>query len=141
MGNVNKKAEETVIKLLDWVQKQIEDGSSLMAEDHSLPEVLEASVKLIAVLKGPEVISPSSKLEEVLHISKKDFGKEAIRAIANAERKVTKPYCGVPVNSQKPDLSDQIRKIVREEIAAHEERLNKTWKPLIPSSYQSDTQD
>ncbi|WP_213431593.1 hypothetical protein, partial [Paenibacillus dendritiformis] len=35
----------------------------------------------------------------------------------------------------------RIREIVREELAAHEERLNQTWKPLIRSSYESENED
>ncbi|MEK4512853.1 hypothetical protein [Paenibacillus sp. FSL K6-2524] len=70
---------------------------------------------------GPEVISPLSKLEEMTGCQTR--------------------YYGITADKTNGGLAEQIRQIVREEIAAHEERLNKTWKPLIPSSYQPDTQD
>lgn len=107
--NVDKKAEETVVKLLDWVQNQIVDGVLLLDGAHPLPDVLEATAKLIGVMNAsklmssPEVISPLSKLSKIL----------------GGERK----YYGAAVDSPSPRLDERIREIAREEVAAHEERL------------------
>lgn len=59
--------------------------------------------------KEPEIISPGSAL------------KELIEHITGDEVKAANAYYGV--TASKSNISEQIRQIVREELAAHEERL------------------
>ncbi|MOA51156.1 hypothetical protein D3C78_1742660 [compost metagenome] len=64
---------------------------------------------MIGAKKEPEVISPASTLEKL------------ITNIVGDTQKADKLYHGVTVEKQ--DISDQIRQIVKEELAAHNGRL------------------
>ncbi|BFH13538.1 hypothetical protein WJ0W_004078 [Paenibacillus melissococcoides] len=154
-----QKIEETVVKLLDRIQEQISDDAVCMEEPHPLPGIVEAVAKLIEALKDIggkygqidlNVDEFARTVEEALNKSK---GQPPIGGFVKPESLVSEagnaqsPEVILPIESlqkltrgavlQENDIDEQrIREIVKEELAAHEERLNQTWKPLIRSSYE-----
>lgn len=129
-----QKIEVTAVKLLDWIQEQVSNGVVCMEEPHPLPGMVEAVTKLIETLKG---------------IGEKFEGQPPIGGFVKPETLVNKDYkspyygAGLYTGSVTGKIMDEqrIREIVKEELAAHEERLNQTWKPLIRSSYESENED
>ncbi|MDU5143511.1 MAG: hypothetical protein E6230_15135 [Paenibacillus dendritiformis] len=126
-----QKIEETTVKLLDWIQEQVNDGVVCMEDPHPLPEMVNAVAKLIETLKD---------------IGEKFEGQPPIGGFVKPETLVNKDYkspyygAGLYTGSVTGKIMDEqrIREIVKEELAAQEERLNQTWKPLIRSSYENE---
>ncbi len=102
-----------------------------MEDPHPLPEMVNAVAKLIETLKD---------------IGEKFEGQPPIGGFVKPETLVNKDYkspyygAGLYTGSVTGKIMDEqrIREIVKEELAAQEERLNQTWKPLIRSSYENE---
>ncbi|BFH17202.1 hypothetical protein WJ0W_006219 [Paenibacillus melissococcoides] len=140
-----QKIEETAVKLLDWIQNQVDEGLVCMEGPHPLPEMVKAVAKLIEALKGigEKYGRIDLNVDEFARTVEEAFnrleGQPPIGGFVKPETLVNKDYkspyygAGLYTGSVTGKIMDEqrIREIVREELAAQKEQLTDAVKQSL----------